>query len=74
MKMKSAFYVCCIYSNALQTTFDHIKANTMNSDQTAPKGEVGSGSILFAIYPSKKYKQHARIKKVFREGVQLFFS
>ena len=35
-EMLSAFYVCCIYSNALQTNFI-MEANTMNLDQTAPK-------------------------------------
>ena len=31
-------YLCCIYSNALQTNFI-IEANTMNPDQTAPKAK-----------------------------------
>ena len=30
-----------------------LEANTMNPDQTAPKGAVLSGSILFAIYATK---------------------
>ena len=34
--MSSAYYVCCMYSNARQTTFA-IEANAMNSDQTVPK-------------------------------------
>ena len=37
LKMKSADYVCCIHSNALQNT---MKANTMNPDYTTAKGEV----------------------------------
>ena len=31
----SAYYICCIYSNALQTNFI-TETNTMNPDQTAP--------------------------------------
>ena len=34
-----------------------IEANTMNPDQTATKGVVCSGSILFAIQAFKVYKQ-----------------
>ena len=44
-KMWSAYWVCCIYSYALQNTFT-VEAYTMNPDQTAPL--VWSGSILFA--------------------------
>ena len=54
--MLSAYYICCIYSNALQNTFV-MEANTMNPDQTAPKGAVWSGSILFAIKIIKVHKQ-----------------
>ena len=36
-KVLSAYYVCCIYLNALETAFT-MKANTMSPDQTAPKG------------------------------------
>ena len=35
----SAYYICCVYSNALQTN-SITEANTMNPDQTAPKGAV----------------------------------
>ena len=45
-KMSSAYYLCCKYSDALQTNFI-MEANTMNPDQIAPKGAVWSGSILF---------------------------
>ena len=45
----SAFYVCCIYSSALQARF-FMKENNMNPDQTAPLGAVCSGSRLFAVY------------------------
>ena len=38
-KMLSALYVCCLYSNTFQTNFI-TQANTMNPDQTAPKGAV----------------------------------
>ena len=48
LKMASAYYVCCIYSK--HTSDLIMEANTMNPDQTAPKGAVWSGSILFAIY------------------------
>ena len=34
-----------------------MEANTMNYDQTAPKGAVWSGFILFAIYATKLNKQ-----------------
>ena len=34
-----AYYVSCIYSIALQNNFI-MEANTMNPDQTAPKGAV----------------------------------
>ena len=44
-KMWSAYWVCCIYSYALQNTFT-VEAYTMNPDQTAPI--VWSGSLLFA--------------------------
>ena len=39
LKMSSAYHICCMYLNALETTFI-MKANTMNSDQTAPQGAV----------------------------------
>ena len=39
LKMMSAFYVCCIYTSALQTRFFH-ESNNMNPDQTAPLGAV----------------------------------
>ena len=38
-EMLSAFYVCCIYSDSLETNFI-TRVNTMNPDQTAPKGAV----------------------------------
>ena len=41
---KNAYYICGIYSNALQTKFI-TEANTMNPDQTAQK----EGFILFAV-------------------------
>ena len=34
--MLSAFYVCCIYSNAVQINFI-MEANTLNADQTAKR-------------------------------------
>ena len=35
LKMLSAFYICCIYSNSLQKTFT-MDTNTMSQDQTVP--------------------------------------
>ena len=35
LKMLSAYYICCKFSQALQITFS-MEANTMNPDQTAP--------------------------------------
>ena len=46
--MLSAYNVCCIYSNALQTNFI-MEANTINPDQTVLLEAVWSGSILFAL-------------------------
>ena len=37
LKISSAYYVCCMNSNALQNIFA-MEANTMNPDQTVPKG------------------------------------
>ena len=34
-----SYYICCIYSNVLKTNF-LMEVNTMNTDQTAPKGAV----------------------------------
>ena len=36
LKMSSAFYICCIYSNALQTIF-FMEANNIYLDQTGSK-------------------------------------
>ena len=36
LKMPSAFYVCCIYSNTLQTTFDHGFALSYNPSPPPP--------------------------------------
>ena len=44
----STYYICCIYSNSLKNTFT-MESNSMNPDQTAPKGAVWSGPILFAL-------------------------
>ena len=32
----SAFYICCIYSSALQTRFFFMETSNMNSDQEQP--------------------------------------
>ena len=34
------FYICCIFSSALQTKFFFMEANNMNPDQTAPLGSI----------------------------------
>ena len=51
-----AFYIWCIYSSALQTRF-FMEVNNMDPGQTAPKGAVWSGSILFAILATLEYKE-----------------
>ena len=53
-KMSSAFNVCCIYSNTLLNTVI-MGASIMNSDQTAQKGAVWSGFILFAVRAAEVY-------------------
>ena len=45
-----------MYSNALSNTFTR-EANTMNPDQTAPKGAVRSVFIMCAIKATKVHKQ-----------------
>ena len=54
--MSSAYYVCCIYSNALQKPFT-MEANITYPDQTAPKEAVRSGSTFFQIKAIEKRKQ-----------------
>ena len=39
LKTSSAYYICSIYSKALQNSFS-IETNIMKPDQTAPKGAV----------------------------------
>ena len=50
VKRWSAFFFLhsCIYKYALHTAFI-MEANSMKADQTAPRGAVWSGYILFAI-------------------------
>ena len=61
--MLSAYYVCCIYSYALQTSFI-TEGNTMNPDQTASKEAVWSGFILFEILATKvHYKQKRKSRQ-----------
>ena len=52
----SAYNVCCKYLNPLKNSLI-LEANSMNPDQTAPKGAVWSGSILFANMATKGQKQ-----------------
>ena len=57
--MLSAYNICCIYWNALQTNFamEAKITNTMSLDQTA-LGAVWSWVILFAIKATKVLKQN----------------
>ena len=45
--MSSVYVVCWIFLQTFQTYFC-IQANSVDPDQTAPKGAVWSGSTLFA--------------------------
>ena len=45
--MSSVYVVCWIFLQTFQTFFC-IQANSVDPDQTAPKGAVWSGSTLFA--------------------------
>ena len=66
-KMSSAYNICCIYSNALQTNFI-MEANTMNPDQTAPNG---SSLIWVHIICSKGYQStqvYERTDTIFVNG------
>ena len=47
MKMSSVYVICWIFLQTFQTYFC-IQANSVDPDQTAPKGAVWSGSTLFA--------------------------
>ena len=47
LKMSSVYVVCWIFLQTFQTYFC-IQANSVDPDQTAPKGAVWSGSTLFA--------------------------
>ena len=52
LKMSSAEVVCCKSSDELS-----IEANSVDPEQTAPIGAVGSGSTLFAIEASITFEQ-----------------
>ena len=45
--MLSVYVICWIFLQTFQPYF-RIQANSMDPDQTAPKGAVWSGSTLFA--------------------------
>ena len=47
LKMSSVYAVCWIFLQSFQTYFC-IQANSVDPDQTAPRGAVWSGSTLFA--------------------------
>ena len=46
-EMSSVYFICWIFLQTFQTYFC-IQANTVDPDQTAPRGVVCSGSTLFA--------------------------
>ena len=52
--MSSVYVVCWIF---LQTFQIYIQANSVDPDQTAPRGAVWSGSTLFAKMTFKNHKQ-----------------
>ena len=56
LKMSSAEDVCC---KKLPKITDELKieANSVEPEQTAPIGEVWSGSTLFAIEATKTFQQ-----------------
>ena len=54
--MSSVYVVCWIFLQTFQTYFC-IQANSVDPDQTAPKGAVWSGSTLFAKNDFKNHKQ-----------------
>ena len=47
LKMSSVYVICWIFLQTFQTYFC-IQANSVDPDQTAPRGAVWSGSTLFA--------------------------
>ena len=54
LKMSSINYVCCKYSNALQTTCTYVmKTISMNPVQTAPRKAVWPGSMLNTIQATR---------------------
>ena len=64
LKKSSAYYICCIYSNAFQNTFPLV-ANIMNPDQTAPEvklqhsQKMGPSHIAKKVIPpTSGYTQH----------------
>ena len=54
--MLSVYVICWIFLQTFQTYFC-IQANSVDTDQTAPKGAVWSGSTLFAKMTFKNHKQ-----------------
>ena len=59
--MWSVYVVCCIFLQTFQTYFC-IQANSVDPDQTVPKGAVWSGSTLFA---EVTFKVQQKTKKCF---------
>ena len=54
--MSSVYVVCWIFLQTFQTYFC-IQANSVDPDQTAPRGAVWSGSTLLAKMTFKNHKQ-----------------
>ena len=65
LKMLSAFYVCCIYSNALQAYFIK-EVKTMKPDQTAPFDLV-SYCLQYRL-PKKNKQMREQTTKVMTDG------
>ena len=77
--MLSVYVVCWIFLQTFQTYFC-IETNSVDPDQTAPRGAVGSGSTLFAKM-TFKYGIYANIFAakiwvafVFANATHIFFS
>ena len=48
LKMSSAYYCCCIYTNVLQNTFFG-EANKMNPDQTVGQSDLGPYCLQYRL-------------------------
>ena len=64
-KISSAYYVCYIYSNVLQTSFI-MKANSLIPDQTAPWEQSDLGPYCLQCRPPKYIKAEERADDNYR--------